>query len=66
MHGAIVWPEGVAIVKTGMENGKPRAYKYEEPYEEKKSNISLLWNCHNRDCADITPGPGSLRNMIFL
>jgi len=36
VHGAIVWPEGVAVVKTGMEIGKPRAYKYEEPYEEKE------------------------------
>ena len=28
-----MWHEGVAIVRTEMENGKPKAYRYEEPYE---------------------------------
>jgi len=28
-----MWHEGVVVVKTEMENGKPKAYKFEEPYE---------------------------------
>jgi plastocyanin len=31
-----MWHEGVAVVKTEMENGKPKAYHYESPYEELK------------------------------
>jgi hypothetical protein len=31
-----MWHEGVAIAKTEMENGKPKAYRYEEPYEEEQ------------------------------
>jgi plastocyanin len=31
-----MWHEGVAVVKTEMENGKPKAYRYEPPYEEVK------------------------------
>ncbi len=31
-----MWHEGVAVVKTEMENGKPKTYRYEEPYEEEK------------------------------
>ena len=31
-----MWHEGVAIVRTEMENGKPKSYRYEEPYEEGK------------------------------
>ncbi len=31
-----MWHEGVAVVKTEMENGKPKAYHYEPPYEEVK------------------------------
>jgi plastocyanin len=31
-----MWHEGVAVVKTEMENGKPKSYRYEAPYEEAK------------------------------
>ena len=31
-----MWNEGVCVVKTEMENGKPKAYRYEAPYEEEK------------------------------
>jgi len=29
-----MWHEGVAVVKTEMENGKPKSYRFEQPYEE--------------------------------
>jgi len=38
-----MWHEGVAIVQTEMENGKAKAYRYEEPYEDVKE-VSLSPN----------------------
>ena len=31
-----MWHEGVAVVKTEMENGKPKAYRYESAYDEER------------------------------
>lgn len=34
-----MWHEGVSVVKTVMESGKPRSYQYESPYETERSVV---------------------------
>ena len=35
-HKLRMWHEGVAVAKIEMENGKPKSYSYEPPYEEEE------------------------------
>ena len=34
-----MWHEGVSIVSTAMENGKPKKYTFEQPYELEKEVV---------------------------